>query len=92
MVVGVAWYSREQWARLREVASDPDSLENTYDEWITVARSTLRELAKAGAVAEKIDVDVEEIVAWCNKHGRPIDGAARSHFAAERLRQKHQGS
>ena len=33
-VAGVAWYSSTEWQRLREVAADPDRLEDTYQEWL----------------------------------------------------------
>jgi hypothetical protein len=32
--VGLAWYQREQWARLRELAADTAALEEYYDEWV----------------------------------------------------------
>ena len=33
LVTGICWYSAEQWARLREVASDRGELEETHEEW-----------------------------------------------------------
>ena len=29
--LGLAWYSREDWERLREIADDRDKLDDTYE-------------------------------------------------------------
>ena len=87
---GVAWYDREQWKRLRQVAADPDRLEDSYDEWVAMAERVVRELEAEGMLIEKVSVDTEALVAWCNEHDRPIDGAARAEFAAQEFRRLHQ--
>jgi hypothetical protein len=30
--IGAAWYRREQWARLLEISTDREKLEDSYDE------------------------------------------------------------
>ena len=84
--LGVAWYRKEQWERLRSVSSDRDGLETTFEEWEEMAKRRFNELRIAGQTVEKVDVDVEELVIWCKGRGMEIDGKARSRFAAERLR------
>jgi hypothetical protein len=92
MRVGVAWYAEAEWERVREVVADPETLESCYAEWLKVAREGLRELARAGIVAEQVPVRVGELEAWCQQQGRPLDASARSAFAAELLRRRHEGS
>ena len=89
-VIGCAWYRADQWERLREISADPDKLEETHEEWVTTAKRSLREMKKAGILAEKVDVDVEELLAWCREHGEDVDGGARASYAAEMLRQRHE--
>lgn len=84
--VGVAWYRREQWDRLLEIASDRDVLEGTYDEWQALAEEALRKLAQPGLVLRKVDIDVQELLSWCHSQNRPVDGKARSEFAVAKLR------
>lgn len=86
--VGVAWYRREQWERLLDIAADRDVLEDTYDEWQTLAEETLRNLAKKGIVPRKVDIDVEELLSWCHSQHRPVDGKARSGFVAAKLQNR----
>src|SRR6266704_4477633 len=38
LVTGIAWYRRDQWGRLRELAADPDKLEESYEDWLVGAQ------------------------------------------------------
>jgi hypothetical protein len=87
MRVGVAWYTREQWAAVRAVAIDPDNLEATYEDWVAMAERALQELAQTGMRLEKVTIDSQALLAWCQREGRPVDAEARAAFAAELLRQ-----
>jgi hypothetical protein len=86
-VVGIAWYRREQWNRLREISSDRDDLEETYDEWVGDAVKALENLHAAGIDPVKVPVDTEELVEWCRGKERPVNGQSRSSFVAEKVQQ-----
>lgn len=43
-VTGMAWFDREQWQRLHEVAEDSDQLDETYAEWVFSANRAIAEL------------------------------------------------
>ena len=85
--LGMAWFRRGQWARVLEVSADRGLLEDTYDEWLAAATRLLRDLRAQGIDVEKMDVDVEVLVAWCNERGLDVNGSSRSRYAAEVLRQ-----
>jgi hypothetical protein len=91
VVVGVAWYRRKQWQRVRDISTDADDLENTYEEWLRLAEQKLAELTGAGLRVEKVDLDSEELIVWCNERGLEINGQARSSYTAERLRAMDSG-
>jgi len=84
---GVAWYKPDQWHKLLAVSVDKDKLEETYDEWKQGAERVVKELRRHGLYIVKVDVDVEELVAWCQKKKIPVDGEARSTYAAHKLQQ-----
>jgi hypothetical protein len=88
-VVGIAWYRPEQWDRLRQISTDADQLESTHSEWEKNATKTLKRLRRDGIVAQKIDIDVEELVAWCGARGFEVNGKARSEYASFKLREDH---
>ena len=85
VVLGVAWYRREQYDRLLEVSEDRRDLEATYEEWRESAESNLEELQKDGVLIERIDIDVEELLRWCNEQDRPVDGKARAEYTVQKL-------
>jgi hypothetical protein len=86
--VGFAWYQREQWDRLRELAADAHGLEEQYDAWLASAERTLAMVRSQGLKVERVVVDVEEIAAWCARAGRRFDGKARSEYVAELMRNR----
>ena len=86
---GVAWYDRDQWERLHEVASDREVLEESYEAWVAMAERSIQELEQTGMLIERVPVNAEKLIAWCTEQGRPIDGSARAEFAAREFRRLH---
>ncbi len=76
---------------MREVAADPDALEQTYEEWVAVAERAIRTLEAEGRSVAKVPVDTEELVRWCNEKQRPVDPSARAEFASWKLYEADQG-
>ena len=91
IVTGVAWYRPEQWARLREISEDVENLDDTYEEWRQKAEQALRDIP-ADVTVEKVDIDIEEVVAWCNVLGLPMNAQSRARYVSDRLRQKYEAS
>jgi len=83
--LGVAWYDRDQWARLREVAADPNALEETYEDWVAMTERAIRTVEAAGEPVARVPIDTEELVLWCNEQKRPVDGPATAEFASRKL-------
>jgi hypothetical protein len=91
-VLGIAWFRPEQWQRLRDVSDDVDQLEATHADWLLQATRMLKKLQRNGIAVRKVDVDVEDLVAWCNAAGRRVDGAARADYTARQLQLRSQRS
>jgi hypothetical protein len=89
-VIAVVWYRPEQWERVRDIAADAEAFEESYVEWLEQAEEKFAELQSMGMRIEKVDVDSEKLILWCNEHNREIDGNARTEYAAERLRELDQ--
>jgi hypothetical protein len=89
-VSGIAWYSREQWDKLREISVDRGTLGYTYDDWLSKAENTQARTGAAGANAEKVVVDVDELETWCHSRGWVINEKSRLRFVAHLVRRKNQ--
>ena len=87
-ILGVAWYTREQYERLLKFANDRDNLEDTYEEWQATAEKMMVQLSRPGVLPRKVHIDVEELVAWCKAHKRPNDGASRTVFVADKVEEE----
>lgn len=85
--LGLAWYSREAWERLRQVANDVHALDDTYEDWERGALRALRDLESAGCQIRKVHIDIDALLAWCRERHRRLDSAARAEYVADLLRQ-----
>ena len=89
IVVGFAWYRPEQWQRVRDISSDADALEDSYEEWLSLAEQKLKELSSSGVEVEKVDVHSEQLILWCNERGLEVNAQARSRYAVAKLQELH---
>lgn len=85
--IGLAWYTRESWQRLVEVADDRETLHASFEDWKRQAVATALQLAGAGADYRKVYLDVDALVTWCRERGRPVNSAARAAYTSQRLQQ-----
>lgn len=81
-IAGVAWWQPEQWDRLKEISEDRNNLEDTYDEWRSNASVSLTEIKETGCHVKKIQLNLEELIFWCNGKGIPVNAASRAEFTA----------
>ncbi len=77
----LAWYRQDQWQLLLDYSTDSDRLERTYQEWLEHAEKKVNEMGKEGINVVKIDINIEEMKKWCERHDKPIDGYTRSEYA-----------
>ena len=87
MAIGFAWYRPAQWQRVRDISSDAEDLHDTYLEWLQLAEEKLNQFRSSGLHVEKVDIDSEQLIRWCNEHGLEITGESRSQYAAERMKE-----
>ena len=84
-VIGVAWYQPDQWETLQNVAVDRDKLEETYAEWLADAERVVKQLQQKGLRVIKVDIQVTDLMLWCENQRIPLDGEARSKYTAFRV-------
>jgi hypothetical protein len=72
IAVGVAWFDREQWDLLCQVAADRDKLDDTFEEWEANARRALDNIKSEGVDAKPFPVRVDELVRWCAERHYPL--------------------
>lgn len=89
--VGLGWYRAEQWQRLREISADVEILEEVYADWLELAEQKISELRATGLDVEKVDVDVNELLLWCNAQSLPVNAQSRARYVSETLQKRSEG-
>ncbi|HSB71838.1 MAG TPA: hypothetical protein VLT62_21120 [Candidatus Methylomirabilis sp.] len=84
-IVGVCWYRQEQYERFLASADDRNALEDTWADWQVTAERVLRQYRARGLNIRKVEIDLDDLLAYCRAEGRPNDGAARSSYVAHLL-------
>jgi hypothetical protein len=79
--VGIAWYRREDYARLRKLFKDGHKLPRTFDQWLKAANKAQKLYESQGQTVIKAYIDPETFPAWCESRGLDIDAQARIQFA-----------
>ena len=85
LVMGVCWYTPEEFIKMKQIASDKNRFEDTYEEWLEVAEKTLEDLKKREVNPRKVYVKTGDFRWWCEKNSLAPDGAARTKYVAEIL-------
>ena len=89
-VVGVAWYTEEDWARVKAAATDSERFEATYAEWDSMALKALADIRKTGVNATKFFVSSDELLSWCLLCDMPNNAGSRAEFVSEKLRLQYE--
>jgi hypothetical protein len=86
MKLGIAWYRADQWELLKATATDPEIIEDTYQEWLANTKKRLEELREAGQEIVEVDFDVKKFNNWCENNEKALNGTSRSEYTARLLR------
>ena len=88
--IGVAWYRPEQWETLRNASVDKDKLEDTHAEWQEEAERVVKQLRQQDIHIVKIDIEISDLLLWCESQKIPLDAEARTKYTAFKLQQLSQ--
>jgi hypothetical protein len=83
--IGFCFVSREDYPEFRRISVDGDAMADEYDGFVTHIEKFQSEMKKQGGAAIKLYIKPEELLAWCESKGRPVDSNARAEYAARRL-------
>ncbi|WP_448563327.1 hypothetical protein [Thalassotalea ganghwensis] len=82
IVYSFAWFQPEEWQKLKETVEDPETLDDTYQEWRHNAETVIKELRTDGHQVKKISIKISKLLDWCDSKGLKPNSKARSEYAA----------
>lgn len=81
IVVGVAWYERDDYPRILEIMTDAEKLPRTYNQWKQRAELSESQQRAAGRSVVRAIIKPDDFVAWCAGNGHKVDAKGRMAFA-----------
>lgn len=81
--IGIPWYRGEDWDEVKRVMASPESLHDTYVEWLVSAEEVERAMKAQGFRVKRVILDLQAFLAWCAAEGCTPDGPARARWAVE---------
>ena len=87
--MAVAWMRKEDWPRW--LAIDPD-FQPDYNHWLKRMEATVKQFEDKGTLLEKVIINPDEFVEWCDVNGYKVGSKARSTYAAQTLAERHSAS
>ena len=86
--LGVAWFRREDYQRIREISND--DMIPTFEEWEAKMIKFLASREAPDVMLEKVIIDPDELLAFSRTHsGGKIDTKVRGAFAASVVAKKY---
>jgi hypothetical protein len=86
VIIGIAWYDIAQWAKLKQVAADPEFMDATYEDWRRGAEDLEGKLRRLGTTARRVPIDVDALVSWCRTQHKSVDANSRVEYVNEIIR------
>lgn len=80
----VVWYENEaEWAKVKAIATDAETLQNSYDQWRAIVETSLSQYLQVGMALKKISVKADELAQYCQAENIPCNNQARAQFVTK---------
>lgn len=86
--IGLPWYRREDYPRIRDMMVDRHNLALTYDAWLAAAQNNEDVGRQAGLRIVRIIIDPNMFAKWCAERSIEPGSAARMDYVSEKSAQE----
>ena len=77
----LCWYQPDEWEALKQHAVDKEILDDSYEDWRSNANKAIAEIQSQGKQVQKISINIERLLAWCEQEGMENTSATRTQYA-----------
>lgn len=85
MPLGIGCFKEAQYDELLKVSSDAENMNPTWEEWLKSKEKTKQELETQGKECVDVEVDLFELMNYCQKEGLQINGGSRAQYVQHLL-------
>jgi hypothetical protein len=90
LLLGIASYTPEEYAKLLATAADSADLEETWEEWHQGMERLKHSLIASGYICVEVPIEIEALEAFCLKEGMQNNSETRSRYISLLLQQRQQ--
>jgi len=87
-VIGLPWYSRDDYPAIRGMMTDAHNLAPSYDQWRMAAENNERVAQEAGLHVVRVTMTPDEFAAWCAARNLEPASSARSRWVQEAVQDR----
>ena len=80
-VVGIPWYTTENYRACLEIMADQEILPLAYQSWLEYAQEAAKNVEDTGGRLLRVFIDPAEFPFWCRARGLQPDARARTRYA-----------
>ena len=66
-VVGIPWYSKDDWYKMKALANDQTRFHKTYEQWLAATDKSIVILTNRKELFERLNIDPIHYAFWCNQ-------------------------
>lgn len=85
IVIGVPWYRKDDYERVRALMIDASRLPGSYGQWRHAALKLVERIRSEGHRPIRVPLDPDEFIRWCLANELDLNANARTMFAADRV-------
>ncbi len=80
MIVGQAWYERDEFYKFRSLCSDASDMSPTYEIWLAGAEECAKESEMLGDKIHRVMMDSNGFLIWATDKGLYLNGEGRTAY------------
>lgn len=84
-VIGIPWYSEENWLKMYALADDKERFHSSYKQWLANTDKSIVLFTNKGTLFERIDIDPVNYACWCEKKSLKKDRHSRTAYTQRLL-------
>lgn len=82
--IKIAYYRKKDWDRFITIIDDRENMHDTWKEWHKAFLKIRKDMIAQGFELVTTEIDLDELINYCDRKGIKNDGKARSQFVQEK--------